>query len=225
MRSQASASPGRSSTLQPCRQCRIADLDRAEGHHREAEGDQAVDVVHRKVDDGHLQVRILRHQLDREPRRVGEERDPDDVDEGRQRAPDLRRQLAVEELDVDVRVPAHAHRRADEADDDQQVAGDLLGPRRRVAEHVAGEELVEDVERQQPEEGEREPVLPAVARQVDRPRRWRGSAPRRRGPGPSVLGSAMVVPPGLREVQSRRERLAPAADPAAGPYLIATIRS
>ena len=39
---------------------------------------------------------------------------------------------------------AHADRRADEHDADQQVARDLLGPRRRVVQHVAREELVED---------------------------------------------------------------------------------
>ena len=48
---------------------------------------------------------------------------------------------------------------ADEGDADQHVAGDLLGPGGRVVEHVAGDELVEDRQRQQPEEAEGDPAL------------------------------------------------------------------
>ena len=46
---------------------------------------------------------------------------------------------SVEEVDVDVAVGAHRGGDADEHRGDQQVACDLLGPRRRVVEEIAGE--------------------------------------------------------------------------------------
>ena len=54
------------------------------------------------------------------------------------------RQVAVQQVDLDVVVLGDADRRADEDRADQQVARDLLGPRGRVVEDVAREELVED---------------------------------------------------------------------------------
>ena len=51
---------------------------------------------------------------------------------------------------------------------DEQVAGNLLGPRGRAVQHVAREELVEDVESEQPEENERRPILDQVLAEVDR---------------------------------------------------------
>ena len=57
---------------------------------------------------------------------------------------------------------------ADEDRADQQVARDLLGPRRRVVHHIAREELVEHAQPEQPEKAERQPVLEQVVRQIDR---------------------------------------------------------
>ena len=73
-----------------------------------------------------------------------------DVDQRRHHAHQPLRQDAVEEVDVDVVVLAHADRGADEHGADQQVARDLLGPDGRVVERVAREELVEDRRRRAP---------------------------------------------------------------------------
>jgi len=59
-------------------------------------------------------------------------------------------------------------RGAHEGRADEEVARDLLGPRGGVVQCVAGEELVEDHRREHPEDAERDPVLEAVAREVDR---------------------------------------------------------
>src|SRR5438477_1681583 len=50
----------------------------------------------------------------------------------------------------------------------EEVARDLLGPRGRVVEHVAREELVEDIEPEQPEESQRRPVLDQIMTEIDR---------------------------------------------------------
>ena len=102
------------------------------------------------------------------PTAIDEEHDAPDIDRRRQRASGLRRNEAVQEIDVDVPRAADGGGNAHEHRADQQVARDLLGPCRRVVQHVAGEELVEDVEAQQPEEGERSPILEQVVGQVDR---------------------------------------------------------
>jgi hypothetical protein len=60
----------------------------------------------------------------------------------------------------------HPDRRPYERSRDQEVARDLLRPRGRVVEGVAREELIEDHQREHPEDAEREPVLEAVDRQV-----------------------------------------------------------
>ena len=113
---------------------------------RETERADAVDRVHRQVDDGHLVAAHLLHHLDASARphnrKTTTRTTSTNVD---MRATDLRRQQAIEEVDVDVAIGPHRRRHADEDHADQQVARDLLGPRRGVVEHVACEELVEDV--------------------------------------------------------------------------------
>ena len=64
---------------------------------------------------------------------------------------------------MDVAIGAHRRRNRDEHRADQQIAGDFLGPGRRIVERVAGKELVEDVGRQHPEERERDPGFQRVA--------------------------------------------------------------
>ena len=88
-------------------------------------------------------------------------------DRERQIAPERRRQIVVEHVDMDVARHAHAHDGAQEDHDDEAVDGDLLGPGKAVVQDVAREELQEDAERHAPEHGERDPVLHRVARQID----------------------------------------------------------
>ena len=65
---------------------------------------------------------------------------------------------------------------------DQEIARDLLGPRRRVVEDVAGEELVEDVRRQAARRNRRR-ATPRTCSATDRSARRSGAcAPTRRGP-------------------------------------------
>ena len=140
------------------------------------------------------------------PIAMREERDAHDVDQRRQRAARLRRNQPVEEVDVDVARAAHRRRDADEHRADQQVARDLLGPRRRVVQHVAREELVEHAQAEQPEEAERQPVLDHVVRQVDRRVGRRGSGPRRRGRARRRVRPSLVVGHASPLMTSRSER-------------------
>src|SRR5258708_1195616 len=144
-----------------------AHADGAPGHEHEAEGDEAVKDADRPVDDRHALAADLLHEGDGEVDAVAEEEDTQAINEDRKGARHIARQQAVEKVHLNVVVLAHVARRADECDRDQQVARDLLGPRRRVVERVAGEELVEDHDREHPEDGERGPVLEAVVREVD----------------------------------------------------------
>src|SRR5207248_10088289 len=100
--------------------------------------------------------------------RVGKERDSNQVHQRREHATYRRGQQAVEKVDVNVTVGAYRGGDGDEHRADQQVAGNLLGPGSRLVEHVAREELIEDVARQDPEERERDPRLQRVMRKVDR---------------------------------------------------------
>jgi hypothetical protein len=61
---------------------------------------------------------------------------------------------AVEEFHHDVRIFAHAHDGPDETDRYQKITGDFFGPRKRTVQHIAGEELEEDVSGQNPEDKE-----------------------------------------------------------------------
>ena len=56
---------------------------------------------------------------------------------------------------------------ADEDRADQQIARDLLGPRRRIVQHVARQELIEHGRTEQPEQAERDPALERRLGQVD----------------------------------------------------------
>ena len=103
------------------------------------------------------------------PTAIGEERDAQEVDQRRHaRGPTLRRHQPVHEVDVDVPRAPGRRRDAHEHRADQEVARDLLGPRGRVVQRVAREELVEHAQPEQPEEAERDPVLDHVVRQLDR---------------------------------------------------------
>src|SRR5690606_4339778 len=105
-------------------------------------GDESVDIAHRQVDDRHAEVVHARHEVDGQPGGVGEKGHPNQVDQGGHGTAHTGGQVAIQELHMNVCVLAHAHRAADEGDDDQQIAGDLLGPGGRVFEHVAREELI-----------------------------------------------------------------------------------
>ena len=94
--------------------------------------------------------------------------DPPDVDHRGEHAAGARRKQPVEEVDVDVARAPHRGGNAHEDRAHQQVAGDLLGPRRRVVHHVAREELVEHAQAEEPEEAERQPILDNVMTEVDR---------------------------------------------------------
>ena len=144
------------------------DLDRAHRGTGEAEAAHRVDAVHRQIDDGHLVVAHLLHHLPGEDHRVGEEHDAYRIDQGGHDATDGLGQVAVRDVDVNVSIEPHQVRDADEDHADKKVAGDLLGPGGRVVERVAGEELVEDGDRENPEEKERDPGLEGVMREFDR---------------------------------------------------------
>src|SRR5438132_709605 len=140
--------------------------DRAPRHQREPEGDEPVHDADRPVDDRHALRADLSHERDREPDAVAEKEDAQRVHQRGKRARHHPRQQAIEEIDLDMVVLAHVHGGADEGGGDEEVARDLLGPRGRVVQRIAGEELVEDDERQHPEDAEGRPVLEAVVRDV-----------------------------------------------------------
>src|SRR6266567_2488851 len=113
-------------------------------HQREAEQDGVIDVVLGKVDRGHG---FFTDDLDVDPDQldgVAEEDDSDQVDRRREYTRHEVRQIAVDQVDLDVPRQPHAHRGADEDHADQAVGRDLLGPGVAVVEDVAGEELEED---------------------------------------------------------------------------------
>ena len=101
-------------------------------------------------------------------------------------------------------------RDADEDHADQEVAGDFLGPRGRVVERVAGEELVEDGDREDPEEKERDPGLEGVMREVDRRVGRCACAPSRRAhalPGARRAALVSVFACGSRVPRLLRHRV------------------
>src|SRR6185436_7743787 len=104
------------------------DLDRAHEHQHKAEQHGVVDEAFLKLDRRHPLVADDLDELPDQLDRVSEERDPDQVDDGRQRARRQMRQIAEQKIDLDVPRQPHAHRRSDENHTDQAVGRDLLGP-------------------------------------------------------------------------------------------------
>ena len=141
-------------------------LHRPEGHEGQAQRADPVDDAHGPIDDHHgLGAHDLGH-LPAEPRGVGEEDDPDDVHQGRERPRHPARHVHVQELHVDVAVAPDRQAAAEEPHAHQEVPGDLLGPGERVVEDVAGKELQKDDDGHGPEEGQGHPVLDPVVRKV-----------------------------------------------------------
>ena len=77
------------------------------------------------------------------------------------------RQIAEDQVDLDVSRQPHARRRADEDHADQAVGRDLLGPGVAVVEDIAGEELQEHAQRHDPEDRECHPILERVRTEID----------------------------------------------------------
>ncbi|MCX5909341.1 MAG: hypothetical protein NTY64_19765 [Deltaproteobacteria bacterium] len=69
-------------------------------------------------------------------------------------------------LDVDVGIPPHRHPAAEEGDASQKIAGNFFGPGERAVQDVAGEELGEDHNGQNPKENEGHPILGSILREV-----------------------------------------------------------
>src|SRR3954469_2848574 len=142
-------------------------LHRADEHQHEARQHGVIDVVLGKIDRGHG---LVADDLDVDPDQldgIAEEDDPDQINDSRQSARRDMRQIAVDQIDLDVPRQPHAHRGADEDHADQAVGRDLLGPGITVVEYVAGEELEEDGERHHPEDRQRDPVLESVDAEID----------------------------------------------------------
>src|ERR1700712_4392649 len=104
------------------------DLDRAAEHQHEAEQHRVVDKTLLELDRRHRFVADDLDELPDQLGRVAKERDPDQVDHGRKCARDQMRQIAENQVDLDVPRQPHAHRGTDEDDADQAVSRDLLGP-------------------------------------------------------------------------------------------------
>src|SRR6478735_9259521 len=113
------------------------DLDRAGKHQREAEQHGVIDKAFWKLDRRHPLVADDLNELPDQLDRISEERDPDQVDDGRQCARRQMRQIAEDQVDLDVARQPHAHCRADEYHADQAVGRDLLGPGVAIVEDIA----------------------------------------------------------------------------------------
>src|SRR4029078_9450160 len=135
------------------------DMDRAAEHQHEAEQHGVIDKTLLKLDRGHPLVADDLDELPDQLDRIAEERDPDQVDHGRQRPRRQMRQIAEDQVDLDVARQPHANLRADEYHADQAVGRDLLGPGVAIVEDIAGEELQENRQRHDAEDRERQPVL------------------------------------------------------------------
>src|SRR5260221_7448899 len=144
-RSSSIALPFRSVECAGALQDRIApppildrDLDRAAEHQHKAEQDGVIDEALLELDRRH---RLIADDLDELPDqlgRVAQERDPDQADHGRKRARRQMRQVAGNQVDLDVARQTYAHRRADEHHPDQAIGRNLLGPCVAVVEDIAG---------------------------------------------------------------------------------------
>jgi hypothetical protein len=128
-------------------------------HQEAAEGDDAVHIAHRQVDDGHALHLHALHDQHREVGEQGQEAERNEIDQSQQQPPRTARQQVGQQDDGDVRIAARHHGSADEGDAHQAVAGDLLGPRQAVIENVAGKKLQEDDESQRPEQRKGQPIL------------------------------------------------------------------
>src|SRR5450631_4235622 len=119
------------------------DLDRAAEHQHEAKQHGVIDEAFLELDRRHP---LLADDLDVDPDQldgVAEEGDPDQVDDRREHTPRQMRQIAEQEIDLDMPRQPHAHGGADKHHADQAIGRDLLGPGVAVVEDVTGEELQE----------------------------------------------------------------------------------
>src|SRR5450631_2292252 len=142
------------------------DLHTAREHQDEAEQHGVIDKALGKLDRGHA---LVGDDLDEDPDqldRVAEEGDPDQVDRGRQHPPGPIRQIAIDQVDLDVPRQAHAHRGPQKYHADQAVGRDLLGPGVAVVEDIAREELQKDAQRHDPEDRQRQPVLGRILAEI-----------------------------------------------------------
>src|SRR5258708_24135760 len=119
----------------------LVDQQLEREHHDEEAGDRHRDVV------PVVRVRDRLHQVGAEILDEDDavaEHDPAEpqdqrAERDRQDPPGPRRQLVEHQIERDMVALEHAHRAGQERDPDQQIARHLLGPRHRLAEHVARE--------------------------------------------------------------------------------------
>src|SRR5258708_3654039 len=143
------------------------DLDRSCKHHDKAEQHDVVDEALWKFDRRHS---LVGHDLNEEPDQpagVAKERDTDEIDHRRKRPRRQMRQIAEQQIDLNMPRQPHAHGRADKHDAHQAIGRDLLGPGVAVIEDIAGEELQEDAQRHDPEDRKRDPIFERVGAKID----------------------------------------------------------
>src|SRR5690606_25427876 len=143
------------------------DLDGAQEHHDEACHDGIEDEIARQVDGDHALVRDHRGVAPHQPAGIGEEGDLDQVDNGGEHPCDLRRQIFVDDVDLDMAGDAHTHDRPQKHHHDKAVNGDFFRPGVGIVEDIAREELQEHAGCHQPEHGQGDPVLESIYAEID----------------------------------------------------------